>query len=126
MEPLLQFRIAAVITLFFVIRYLMKLRQRDRRAQESAKKAQLLADGRKGECLDCNVRGPLNVNGRCSTCGSDAVVPIWSMPHKVDRETGAIVGALLLPPAPYAANEICIPRQKWNLASQLRQLRRLR
>jgi len=34
------------------------------------------------ECINCSIIGPLNVNGCCSTCGSDAVVPLWSMPQE--------------------------------------------
>jgi hypothetical protein len=28
------------------------------------------------ECLNCRRCGPVNVHGRCPTCGSDAVIPL--------------------------------------------------
>src|ERR1700688_666287 len=61
MESLITFAIAATITLFFVAVYLRKLKKRDARAQEAAKKGQLFSEGPKSQhphidtnnCIGC-------------------------------------------------------------------------
>ncbi len=61
METLAPFLIATVITLFFVLRYLAKLKKREARARASAEKGQLFSQGPRGmhphidtsKCIGC-------------------------------------------------------------------------
>ena len=61
MDSLITFAIAAAISLFFVAGYLRKLKKRDARAREAAKKGELFSDGPKGQhpridtnnCIGC-------------------------------------------------------------------------
>src|SRR5260370_17185165 len=61
MEPYLPYIIAAIITLFFLARYLRQLKKRAKRARAAAEKGQLFSDGPKGlhphidtsNCIGC-------------------------------------------------------------------------
>src|SRR6202165_598460 len=64
MESLITFAIAATITLFFVIIYMRKLKKRDARAQEAAKKGQLFSEGPKSQHSHIDTNNCIG----CGTC----------------------------------------------------------